>query len=58
MLIEGYMGRPGKFDMLPQEFEELIQDYFEIEDSDRARSESCGESHMGMIYFYCLRCKK
>ena len=58
MLIEEYMGRPDKFDMLPQEFEDMIKDYFEIEDSDRIRVEIRGESHMGMQYFYCLRCKK
>ena len=54
MLIEEYMGRPDRFDMLPQEFEDMIKDYFEIEDSDRIRA----ENHMGMMYFYCLRCKK
>ncbi|MCL2518474.1 MAG: class I SAM-dependent methyltransferase [Oscillospiraceae bacterium] len=54
MLIEEYMGRPDRFDMPPQEFEDMIKDYFEIDDSDRIRN----ESHMGMVYFYCLRCKK
>lgn len=58
MLIEECMGRPDKFDMLPQEFEDIISDYFEIEDSDRVRSEGRGYNHMGMVYFYCLRCKK
>ena len=58
MLIEEYMGRPDKFDMQPQEFEDMLSGYFKIEDSDRIRAESRGESHMGMMYFYCLRCEK
>ena len=58
MLIEKYMGRPEKFDMLPHEFEDMIKDYFVIDDSDRIRAENRGESHMGMMSFYCLRCKK
>ena len=58
MLIEGYMGRPDLFDMLPQEFEDMIGDYFEIEDSDKIRAERCGERHMRMGHYYCLRCKK
>ena len=58
MLIEECMGRPDKFDMLPEEFEDMVKDYFEIEDSDRIRSESCGKSHMEMVYFYCLKCRK
>ena len=58
MLIEEYMGRPDKFDMTPQEFEDMIKDHFEIEDSDRIRAERRGENHSGMVYFYCLKCKK
>jgi SAM-dependent methyltransferase len=58
MLIEECMGRPDKFDMLPQEFEDMLKDYFEIDDSDRFRAESRGENHIGMMYFYCLKCKK
>jgi len=58
MQIEECMGRPDRFDMLPQEFEDMIKDYFETDDSDRLRAEKCGEPHMGMMYFYCLRCKK
>lgn len=53
MKIEEYMGRPDKFDMLPQEFEDMIKNYFEIEETDRAIAE--GEA-MGVMY--CLRCKK
>ena len=53
MLIEGYMGRPDKFDLLPREFEDMISDYFEIEDSDRMRA-----SHAGAMYVYYLSCKK
>ncbi|MCL2495289.1 MAG: class I SAM-dependent methyltransferase [Oscillospiraceae bacterium] len=58
MLIEECMGRPDHFNMSPQEFENLIQDYFEVEDSDRIRAQSHGYAHMGMMYLYCLRCKK
>ncbi|MCL2514082.1 MAG: class I SAM-dependent methyltransferase [Oscillospiraceae bacterium] len=58
MLIEECMGRPDKFNMPPEEFEDMIKDYFEIEDSDRIRAESRGEGHTGMVYFYCLKCKK
>jgi len=58
MLIEECMGRPDRFDLSPQEFEGLIQAYFVIEDSDRIRAERRGDSHTGMMYFYCLRCKK
>lgn len=58
MLIEECMGRPDKFDMSPQDFEDMIKDYFEIDDSDRIRAESRSESHMKMMCFYCLRCKK
>jgi len=53
MLIEGYMGRPDLFDMTPREFEDMIEDYFEIEDSDRMRA-----NHAGAMYHYYLRCKK
>ena len=58
MLIEECMGRPDKFNMLPHEFEDMVKDYFEIDDSDRIRAESCGESHTASMYLYCLRCKK
>jgi len=58
MLIEEYMGRPDQFNMLPQEFEDMIQDYFIIEDSDSIRAKNHGETHTGVMYFYCLRCKK
>ena len=53
MKIEECMGRPDRFDMLPQEFETMIADYFEIVDSDRLR----GNSHDGMMYFYYLKCR-
>jgi len=53
MRIEGRLGRPDKFDMPPQEFEDMIEDYFEIEDSDRMRAR-----HTGIMYCYYLRCKK
>jgi len=58
MLIEECMGRPDKFDLPPWEFENMIEAYFEIEDSDRIRAERRGDSHTGMMYFYCLRRKK
>jgi len=58
MLIEGHMGRPDKFDMLPHEFEDIIKDYFEIVDSDRLRAESRGEDYTGHMYYYFLKCKK
>ncbi|BCJ94444.1 SAM-dependent methyltransferase [Anaerocolumna cellulosilytica] len=50
MLIEEHMGRTDKFNMSPQEFEELIQGYFEIEKAIEVDSG-------GMIEYY-LRCKK
>lgn len=31
MQIEEYMGRPDKFDILPQQFENMLQHYFDIE---------------------------
>jgi len=58
MMIEEYMGRADKFDLLPQEFEHMIKDYFEIEDSDRLRAAGRGENHIGMMYLYFLKCKK
>ena len=58
MLIEEYMGRPDKFDMLPQQFEDMIKDYFEIEDSDMICSKNRGESYMGSMCYYFLKCKK
>jgi|GEM_PF-99938 Methylase involved in ubiquinone/menaquinone biosynthesis len=51
MEIEEYMGRPDRFDILPREFEDMIQPYFEV-------VENFGEHHTGMMYFYCLKCKK
>jgi len=58
MRIEACMGRPDLFAMPPQEFEGMLEAYFEIEDSDRIRAERLGHSHTGTMYFYCLRCKK
>jgi SAM-dependent methyltransferase len=53
MKIEEYMGRPDKFDMLPLEFEDMIKNYFEIEETNRtiAKGEDMGVK-------YNLRCKK
>jgi AraC-like DNA-binding protein/ubiquinone/menaquinone biosynthesis C-methylase UbiE len=53
MKIEEFMGRPDKFNMLPQEFEDMIRNYFEIEETNRAAIEG---KFMGIMY--CLRCKK
>ncbi|MCL2408176.1 MAG: class I SAM-dependent methyltransferase [Oscillospiraceae bacterium] len=58
MLIEEYMGRPDKFDMLSHEFEDMIKDYFEIVDSDRICAERRGENYIGHMYYYFLKCKK
>lgn len=54
MLIEECMGRPDKFELSPQEFEDMIKKYFYVEKSNRAFAESHG--YMAMIY--CLRYKK
>ena len=54
MLIEECMGRPDKFDLSPQEFEDMIEKYFVIEKSNRVLAEKHG--YMTMVY--CLRCKK
>lgn len=54
MLIEECMGRPDKFNMLPQEFENMIEKYFVIEKANRTHAEKHG--YMAMIY--CLQCKK
>lgn len=53
MKIEEYMGRPDIFNFTPQEFEDMIKNYFEIEKLDRAISK---DDSMGVMY--CLRCRK
>lgn len=53
MKIEEFMERPDTFDMLPQEFEELVKSYFVIEETSKSVAE--GEA---MGFMYCLRCKK
>lgn len=53
MLIEECMGRPDKFNMLPQEFENMIEKYFVIDNTNRVLVEKHG--YMEMIY--CLQCK-
>jgi len=58
MMVEEYMGRVDKFDMLPHEFEELLEGLFEIEDSDRLCAENRGEDYTGSMYYYFLRGKK
>lgn len=50
MLIEGHLGRPDKFNMLPQEFEDMLNNYFEIDEKNGHDAES-----MGIRYY--LRCK-
>lgn len=48
MSIEEYMGRPDKFDMSIQEFDYMLQDYFEIEKTEEVAA---------MIQYF-LKCKK
>lgn len=48
MLIEEHLGRPDKFNMSSQEFDALLQDYFEIEKKEKVAS---------MIQYF-LSCKK
>ncbi|WP_040948967.1 class I SAM-dependent methyltransferase [Gorillibacterium massiliense] len=48
MLIEEHLGRPDKFNMSSQEFDVMLQDYFEIEKK---------ENVAGMIQYF-LSCKK
>lgn len=50
MLIEEHMGRPDKFDLLSQEFEDMLQNYFEIEKIEKLDA-------VAMIQYF-LRCKK
>ncbi|MDR0302878.1 MAG: class I SAM-dependent methyltransferase, partial [Treponema sp.] len=49
-LIEEYLGRPCKFNIIPKEFEEILKDYFEIIENDK------DNEFMGLMYF--LKCKK
>ncbi len=51
MQIEKYIGRPDKFDMLPYEFENMLQHYFDIEKKDEINE------NVGMIHYF-LKCKK
>jgi len=48
MLIEEYLGRPDKFNMSSQEFDAMLQDYFEIEKKEKVA---------GMIQYFLI-CKK
>jgi ubiquinone/menaquinone biosynthesis C-methylase UbiE len=50
MLIEEYMGRPDRFKMLPNEFEDILKNYFEIDEKDSVDSRA--------MVMYCLKCKK
>jgi SAM-dependent methyltransferase len=50
MLIEEYMGRSGKFDLTSQEFEDMLQNYFQIEKTEKLDA-------VAMIQYF-LRCKK
>jgi ubiquinone/menaquinone biosynthesis C-methylase UbiE len=50
MKIEEYIGRRERFNMLPDEFEDILRKYFTIEKNDR------GNNAMGVVYY--LRCKK
>ena len=51
MLIEEYMGRPDKFNMLPQEFEDMLKKYFVIEEISSVKD-------ISMVVGYYLRCRK
>lgn len=48
MLIEEHLGRPDKFNMSYQEFDAMLQGYFEIEEKEKVA---------GMIQYF-LMCKK
>ncbi|WMT39695.1 class I SAM-dependent methyltransferase [Paenibacillus sp. D2_2] len=48
MLIEEHLGRPDKFNMSSQEFDAMLQDYFEIEKK---------ENIAGMIQYFLVRKK-
>lgn len=56
--IEECMGRPDEFDMTLSELEDMLGEYFVIEDSDRVRSKILDKTHTGMVCFYCLKSKK
>lgn len=51
MLIEEHMGRPDKFDMLPREFEDMLQNYFEIEKIEKVDA-------VAMIQYFLSRRKR
>ena len=51
MLIEECMGRPCEFNMSPDEFEAILEKYFEIETTSRTDNKSMG-------FGYYLKCKK
>jgi len=48
MLIEEHLGRPDQFDMSSLEFDDMLQNHFEIEKSEK----------VGPMIQYFLRCKK
>lgn len=50
MLIEEHLGRPDKFDMSSQEFEDMLQNYFVIEKTEKVDA--------GAMIQYFLSCKK
>ncbi len=50
MLIEEYLGRPDRFDMSSQEFEDMLLKYFEVEKTDKVDA--------GAMLRYFLSCKK
>lgn len=47
MLIEEHIGRPDKFDLSRQEFEDMLQNYFVIEKAD-----------VDAMIQYFLKCRK
>jgi SAM-dependent methyltransferase len=48
MKIEEYLGRPSKFNLLPVEFENLVEKYYEI-------AAVYGAKSTGMGILYCLK---
>lgn len=48
MLVEEHLGRPDKFNMWSQEFDDMLRNYFEIEKTEKA----------GPMIQYFLSCKK
>ena len=50
MMVEDYMGRPDKFNISLSEFDDMLKNYFEIDNKFNTEAES--------MALYFLRCKK